>query len=637
MATLKAIEILEQLGEGEDGSFEAKEAAGKDGSGAVPKSFFQTYSAMANTNGGTVVLGVAEKPRGVYTPVGIKNVSAVLKQFWDTVSNKSQVSCNLLTNDMVKTIEVLGKQIIQIRVPRALREQRPVYVGSNPFDGTYRRNHEGDYLCDAETVRRMIAEQTEPNRDSRLLKGHSIQDLDLATLTAYRQQFKASKPDHPWLDLDDVEFLRMIGGWTKCRETAAEGLTVAGLLMFGKLRSILDEFHNYILDYQERPEAKADARWIDRVTTDGTWSGNLFDFYRIVYKRLSADLKVPFTLSGATRLDYTPVHEALREAFVNTLIHADYAGRTAILVVKRPDLFGFRNPGVMRLSLAEALKGGTSDCRNRNLQKMFQLVGLGEQAGSGIPKIWRNWQQEHWRAPHLAESVEPEMTLLKLTMVSLFPKETLDDLQHRFGERLNSFNELQRLALATVCQEGSVTHSQLKGMSTEHSRDITIGLAGLIREGILESDGTGRSTVYYFFGEAPIVTLFDAEFHQIERAGSVPSGAGSVPSGSVPLGSSSVPLPKTSVPSGQADRLSQIADQVRGRRKVSKDELRLVILRLCTADFVTLRTMADLLQRSSEYLRIKHLNEMVALRQLVSRFPDMPSHPHQAYKATRQT
>jgi predicted HTH transcriptional regulator len=81
------------------------------------------------------------------------------------------------------------------------------------------------------------------------------------------------------------------------------------------------------------------------------------------------------------------VHEALREALVNTLIHVDYTGRVSILVVKRPDMFGFRNPGSMRLPLEEVQQGGISDCRNRNLQKMFQLVGLGEQAGSGIPKI----------------------------------------------------------------------------------------------------------------------------------------------------------------------------------------------------------------------------------------------------------
>src|SRR3989338_2287426 len=92
----------------------------------------------------------------------------------------------------------------------------------------------------------------------------------------------------------------------------------------------------------------------------------------------------------------TPVHEALREALVNTLIHADFSGRVSVLVVKRPDMFGFRNPGLMRIPIAQAVAGGTSDCSNRRLQTMFQLVGYGDHAGSGLPKIYHNLA-----APHL--------------------------------------------------------------------------------------------------------------------------------------------------------------------------------------------------------------------------------------------
>ncbi len=45
----------------EDVDFEAKLAAGRDGHGAVPDSFWESYSAFANTNGGVVLLGVEAK------------------------------------------------------------------------------------------------------------------------------------------------------------------------------------------------------------------------------------------------------------------------------------------------------------------------------------------------------------------------------------------------------------------------------------------------------------------------------------------------------------------------------------------------------------------------------------------------
>lgn len=356
MVDTKTIDLLERLEIGEDTSFEAKEATGRDGEGALPKSFFQTYAAMANTHGGIIVLGVREKPKGVFHIVGVKKPQVVLKQLWDTLHSRHQVSINLLSEQLVNVISCDGRQVIKIQVPRALRGQRPVHVGQNPILGTYRRSHEGDYLCDAETVKRMLAEQVEPNRDSVLLRGFTFEDIEKTSLTAYRQQFRSTKPDHPFLSQNDRDFLLSIGGWTRCRETGEEGLTMAGLLMFGKLRSIREALHNYFLDYQERPEAKADGRWIDRITTDGTWSGNLFDFYKIVTKKLTSDLKVPFNLKGSRRIDDTPIHEALREAFINALVHADYSGRTSILVVKRPDMFGFRNPGTMRIEISEAIR-----------------------------------------------------------------------------------------------------------------------------------------------------------------------------------------------------------------------------------------------------------------------------------------
>lgn len=224
-------------------------------------------------------------------------------------------------------------------------------------------------------MRRLLAERIEDSRDERVLTGYDFGDLDLDTVTAYRNRFAAVKPGHVWTDLPVPEFLERIGAFGKNRESGHSGLRLAGLLMFGRGEVIRDELPHYMVDYQERHEAKAELRWVDRLVPDGTWSGNVYDFFRRVYQKLTADLKVPFRLQGGQRVEDTPVHEALREALVNTLIHADYSGRVSVLVVKRPNMFGFRNPGRMRIPPAAAIHGGNSDCRNRRLQTMFQLVG----------------------------------------------------------------------------------------------------------------------------------------------------------------------------------------------------------------------------------------------------------------------
>src|SRR5690606_30699497 len=201
------------------------------------------------------------------------------------------------------------------------------------------------------------------------------------------------RPGHPWIALDDQAFLQMLGAWREDRTSGEAGLTAAGLLMFGRWPSIPEAFPLYFLDYQERTaEPDSPTRWLDRVVPDGSWSGNLYDFFRRVIRKLTADLKVPFALRDGVRIDDTPTHQALREALVNCLIHADYSDRASVLVVKSPGGFSFRNPGTMRLPVAQALHGGASDCRNRTLHQMFLLINLGERAGSGVPKIRSGWE-----------------------------------------------------------------------------------------------------------------------------------------------------------------------------------------------------------------------------------------------------
>jgi len=79
--------------------------------------------------------------------------------------------------------------------------------------------------------------------------------------------------------------------------------------MFGHWPAIHECVSNYFVDYQEQqPEDKtSETRWLDRVVPDGTWSGNLFDFFRKVSRKLVADLKVPFVLKGNFR-QYDTLH-----------------------------------------------------------------------------------------------------------------------------------------------------------------------------------------------------------------------------------------------------------------------------------------------------------------------------------------
>ncbi|WP_213959380.1 RNA-binding domain-containing protein [Variovorax sp. dw_954] len=620
---------------------ECKAAQGRDGRGELPDDFWKSYSAMANGEGGVVWLGIEEKPRGRFRAVGIKDAERVRKALWDNLHNRKQISVNLLVEQNVQPVQVEGATVLRIEVPRASRQNKPVHLGSNPFGGTYLRRYEGDYLADDEAVRRMLAERVEDSRDDRILKGFDLTDLDMETVAAYRNRFSAVKPGHVWADLSVMDFLERIGAFGRNRDDGSSGLRLAGLLMFGRAEVIRDALPNYMVDYQERAVAKTERRWIDRLVPDGSWSGNVYDFFRRVYQKLTAELKVPFQLQDGQRIEDTPVHEALREALVNTLIHADFSGRVSVLVVKRPDMFGFRNPGLLRIPLAQAMAGGTSDCRNRRLQTMFQLVGYGDHAESGLPKIYHNWAGQHWRRPVLYQLYEPEQTLMELRMASLLPADAVAELEAHLGARFANLSEPERLALVTAATEGVLSHPRFREICTDHPSDITKMLGRLVKDGLLVSNGVGRGMVYFLpWQDRRSAQLFGAE------NGLLPQDLAPLPpqlSSQPPQLSSQPPQLDTLRPelgtlyldweqlSEAAQReLADLARPVSQQARTAQAALRAVVFALCRDRFLGRRVLARLLNRNPDDLLKRTLNPLVDEGRLKTAFPSR-SDPRQAY------
>ena len=59
--------------------------------------------------------------------------------------------------------------------------------------------------------------------------------------------------------------------------------------------------------------------------------------------------------------------------------------------------------------------GGESDPRNKALVKMFNLINIGERAGSGVPNIFNVWADEGWEEPVIEERFDPDRTVLALS------------------------------------------------------------------------------------------------------------------------------------------------------------------------------------------------------------------------------
>ncbi|WP_255407702.1 RNA-binding domain-containing protein [Rhodopirellula sp. MGV] len=614
----------------------------KSARGGVPKSLWETYSAFANTDGGVIVLGVKQRSGNRFEIQGLENAEKIRQDFWNNVNNKAHVSHNLLRNDCVRVVPVEGSDVLIIEVPRADRHQRPVFLGPNPLVGTYRRYHEGDYRCDDAEVRRMLSDAEEHSADSRVLSKFSMDDIHIESLQAYRNRFRSRDETHPWLNEDVSGFLRKIGGIRKDRDSGDEGLTVAGLLMFGKEEAIKDPAAGirFQLDYRDRRSEDPSVRWVDRVWQDGTWNANLFQFFFRVYPRLTEGLKIPFgyqkepdpQLGNAVivRRDDTLVHEAIREAMVNCLIHADYRGQGGIVMEHHFDRLEFSDPGNLLVSFEQLIRGSVSECRNETLQTMFTLIGLGEKAGSGIDKIREGWKSVRWRLPTLSEQFQPDRVTVTMPMVSLLPDAAVQKLRGIIGDELQSLNAEEVQALVTADIEGSVSNFRLQSLTERHPSDLTKLQKNLVGRDLLERDGHGRGATYSWserlrHGPTPS--------NGPEGSGATPGAVRSGPGASESTPGATEASVESGCPPGQDPALLKIASPARENKRLPPAKMQNVILSLCRDRELTGRDIAELLQRNQDRVLKSYIRPMVEKGLLKRTYPDDPNHPQQAYRS----
>ena len=588
----------------------------KSAAGGFPGSFWDTYSAFANSEGGTIVLGVQEKKGKFFLDnLTEEQVEKYKKDFWNNANNRSTISVNLMHNDDLVIGNYKGFAFMLFFVPRASREQRPVYRTTDPYKGTFKRNYEGDYKCTEKEVQRMFADADDScPADSRILKGYSLDDIDQEALKRYRQLFNLSNPDHPWLALDDIELLRKLGGYRKDRLTQEEGFTVAGLLMFGKTDSITDpECTPYFSpDYQEHLTEDEDVRWTYRLHADGTWEANLFNFYQRVLPRLQAALPKPFKLEGNIRKEETPAHIAVREALTNLCVHPDFTVNASLLVKHELHRFVFSNPGTMLVSREQYYTGGESVCRNKSLQKMFSMLGVAEKAGSGTDKIMKGWREANWRSPNIEEQQTPDKVVLTMPMESFLSEETKGRLTEKFGIIANSFDHNVLTTLALACDEGYVTSTRLRYSLNLHKSAISDMLKLMTQKGLLVSEGYGRGTRYVL----PVKGI-DVLREDLDNVASSDANVATSDDANVASSDANV------VTSDDANVVTY------PKKRMSREELQELILKNCQ-EWISLEDLAKSIHRKPLYLRNHVMPFLLAANKIQMLYPK--NHPKQLYK-----
>ncbi|MBQ8646066.1 MAG: AAA family ATPase, partial [Bacteroidales bacterium] len=335
--------------------------------------------------------------------------------------------------------------------------------------------------------------------------------------------------------------------------------------------------------------------WSNRVYYDGTWEANLFQFYIKVYNKLSAALPKPFALRNGQRIDDTPTRVALREAFINALIHSDYSINASLNIEQHKDFLKFSNPGSLLITIAQYYQGGESVCRNKYLQQMFMLLGAAEKAGSGADKILQGWKEANYRSPKLEESVQPNKVILTMPLVNLLSEDILSFLKENYGNKFNDLSHDELITLATCYSEGQVTNYRLQITIDKHSADITKLLKGLCDNNLLISYGVGRGTKY----------KINEDYLSYNTNNTSNSTSNDTSNGTS------------------------------RRTRKSIDTLRIEILEACS-NYVSLEEIAQKVGKSISHLKGQIIPQMLQENLLERQFPNAPRHPHQKYRTVKK-
>ena len=268
--------------------------------------------------------------------------------------------------------------------------------------------------------------------------------------------------------------------------------------MFGKGLAIRDRFSNFRMDYLDMSHLVGDERYHDRLTYDGLWENNLYQFFRIVSPKVQFDLPRPFKLEkGGKRNDDTPQHEAVREAFTNAIIHCDLMADAGILrIEKHDDRLCFRNPGLLKLPIEAIYRGGNSKARNPKIQNMLRMIGFGENVGSGFPKIIAAWKETNWGEPQLLNKLDVDEVELVLPV----PNTNLSANNATVNAPVNApanasvkLNKTQIAIVKAIINNNNVTYDDLKTILGVDRSTITRNIAVLKEKGVIRRVGEDKN------------------------------------------------------------------------------------------------------------------------------------------------
>jgi len=343
------------------------------------QSIVKTIIAFANTAGGIVVIGVKDKKKEV---IGISNV--LLEE--ERLANVIAESIVPLLIPDIQIQSFRNRELIVIQVPHAVG---PFYLKSAGLErGVYVRLGSTSRIADSEIILSLQMLARNLTFDELPCQGASLSDIDESLID---RQLTPKLGDITQLQYQSLGILT--------KHPAKPIPTNGSILLFANNR--IEWFPDSVIRcVRFSGDNRADI--IDQLDITASLIAAADEVIMFIRRHTKNAAKI-----GHVKREDIPEYppQALREAVINSIVHADYALKgSAIQVAIFSDRIEITNPG--GLTYGQTIKlalAGVSRMRNRMMGRIFREIELIEQLGTGIQRVINIYQQLGGKPPQFED------------------------------------------------------------------------------------------------------------------------------------------------------------------------------------------------------------------------------------------
>lgn len=449
----------------------------------LPKSVFETVCSFLNTTGGDIIFGVTDEKEIVGVEKEVKD--KIKKDFSSLCNNKEIMNPTIIAE--LHEIMVDGKLLLYTHIEELSEIHK--YKGK-----VYIRNYEGDF--DITNNISLIASVHNKKRkifdEDKIYPYVSVSDdlrNDLIDKARKLANSNVNK-EHPWMSMSDVELLKSANLYKIDKETGKEGVTLAGIMLFGK-DNIISQINPYC-----RTDALYRVDDLERYDDRDFVETNLLDMYDRLLDFISKYTMDRFALDDEQKRRISPRNIIAREMVINTLMHRDITdGHTSRIIIYK-DKIVCENPNSFRTMKNISLKDYTPFAKNPTLAKFFREIGYADELGSGVRKITENSLLYSGKPP-----IFEDKEMFKL-IVPLLRDVTVEELEDTLVGTVNGTvndtvsgteNENQEKILAQIKKNPNITQNAIAEITGISLRSVKRNIAILKKDGILERVGSDKT------------------------------------------------------------------------------------------------------------------------------------------------